>query len=185
MSRLPKHCRFDSLTAASTQSLPYCCSVLRASCFCCRQSFYPVSRNTNSTLRRSPRYVLVVSHSLSLAQIYVRLYLNQKHSRSSSSNTMARKARLNRLSRITDRSSEQPAETEPKLVAFKISAPAPHRQFSLLAITIILNTLLWSAVVCAVIALFQIASDSTDHSNILPGVLTLVSVSSTGHMYGV
>lgn len=98
---------------------------------------------------------------------------------------MARKARLNRLSRITDRSSEQPAETEPKLVAFKISAPAPHRQFSLLAITIILNTLLWSAVVCAVIALFQIASDSTDHSNILPGVLTLVSVSSTGHMYEV
>ena len=88
-------------------------------------------------------------------------------------------ARLNRLSRISDKSSQQPTATEPKLVAFKISTPAPHRQYSLLAITIILNILLWSSVICSIIALFQIASDSKDGSNTLPGVLTLVSVGTT------
>ncbi|KAJ4993583.1 hypothetical protein SVAN01_01131 [Stagonosporopsis vannaccii] len=84
-------------------------------------------------------------------------------------------ARLNRLSRISDKSVQEPTATEPRPVAFKIGTPAPHRQLSLLTITIILNTLLWSSVICAIIALFQMASDSEDHSNILPGVLTLVS----------
>lgn len=86
-------------------------------------------------------------------------------------------ARLNRLSRISDKSLPDPPATELESVAVKIKNPAPQRQLSLLAITIILNILLWSSVLCAIIALFQIASDSTDHSNILPGVLTLVSVS--------
>lgn len=90
---------------------------------------------------------------------------------------MARLNWLNRLSRISDKPFQQPAATESKLVAFRISAPAPHRQFSLLGITIILNTLLWSSILCAIIALFQIASDSRDHSNVLPGVLTLISAS--------
>lgn len=84
--------------------------------------------------------------------------------------------RLNRLSRISDRSVQEPIITEPKIVAVKMGTPAPHRQLSLLTITIILNTLLWSSIICAIIALFQIASDSKDHSNLLPGVLTLVSV---------
>ncbi|KAJ4333431.1 hypothetical protein N0V87_007627 [Didymella glomerata] len=84
-------------------------------------------------------------------------------------------ARLNRLSRISDKSLPDPPTREPKLVALKIKNPPPQRQLSLLAITIILNTLLWSSVACAVIAFFQFASDSTDHTNILPGVLTLVS----------
>ncbi|KAF9691386.1 hypothetical protein EKO04_010768 [Ascochyta lentis] len=88
-------------------------------------------------------------------------------------------ARLNRYSRAGKRLSQKPAPTEAKLVAFRISAPAPHRQLSLLTITIILNTLLWSSVFCSVIALFQIASDSEDASNILPGVLTLVSATVT------
>lgn len=83
-------------------------------------------------------------------------------------------ARLNRLSRISDISGLD-ATTDVKPVAFKISTPAPHRQLSLLTITIILNVLLWSSIICAIIALFQMASDSQDHSNILPGVLTLVS----------
>ena len=87
-------------------------------------------------------------------------------------------ARLNRLSRISDKSTQEPVAAEPKLVAFTISNPAPRRQLSLLAITIILNALLWSSIFCAIIALFQIASDSRDHSNTLPGILTLVSVSS-------
>lgn len=86
-------------------------------------------------------------------------------------------SRLNRLSRISDKSLPDPQTTEPKLVAFKVENPPPRRQLSLLAITLILNALLWSSAVCVVIALFQIASDSTDHTNILPGVLTLVSVS--------
>jgi hypothetical protein len=85
-------------------------------------------------------------------------------------------ARLNRLSRISDKSLPDPPTRQPKLVALKIKNPPPQRQLSLLVITIILNTLLWSSVACAVIALFQFASDSTDHTNILPGVLTLVSV---------
>lgn len=90
-------------------------------------------------------------------------------------------ARLNRLSRISDKSLPNPPSAEPKLVAFKIKIknPAPQRQLSLLTISVILNTLLWSSITCAILALFQIASDSEDHSNILPGVLTLVSVSRT------
>lgn len=64
-----------------------------------------------------------------------------------------------------------------KPAALKVSNPAPHRQLSLLAITIILNTLLWSSVLCSVAALFQIVSDTDGGSNIPPGVLTLVSVS--------
>ncbi|KAF2626683.1 hypothetical protein BU25DRAFT_92736 [Macroventuria anomochaeta] len=84
-------------------------------------------------------------------------------------------ARLNRLSRIRAKSSQEPAATEPKLVAIKSSTQAPHRRLSLLAITIILNTLLWSSILCSIIAFFQIASDSKDGSNILPGALTLVS----------
>ena len=90
-------------------------------------------------------------------------------------------ARLNRHGRTSEQSLHKAAATEGKLVAFKISAPASHRQFSLLTITIILNTLLWSSVFCSVIAVFQIASDSVDHSNVLPGILTLVSVSSITH----
>ncbi|KAJ8109701.1 hypothetical protein OPT61_g7268 [Boeremia exigua] len=80
-----------------------------------------------------------------------------------------------RLSRISDKSFQEPVAEGTQPVAFKISTPAPHRQLSLLTITIILNTLLWSSAVCTVIALFQIASDSQDHTNIPPGVLTLVS----------
>lgn len=91
--------------------------------------------------------------------------------------TTAHMARLNRLSRISDNSLPDPPITEPKLVAFEIKNPPPQRQLSLLAITTILNTLLWSSTICAIIALFQLASDSPDHTNILPGVLTLVSVS--------
>ncbi|KAH6638890.1 hypothetical protein C7974DRAFT_123006 [Boeremia exigua] len=84
-------------------------------------------------------------------------------------------ARTNRLSRISDRSFHEAATNEPELAASKIKNPAPHRQLSLLTITAILNTLFWSSAICSVIALFQIASDSRDHSNILPGILTLVS----------
>lgn len=94
-------------------------------------------------------------------------------------------ARLNRLSRISDKSLPDPLPTEAKLVALKIKNPPPQRQLSLLAISIILNTLLWSSVVCAIVALFQLASDSTDHTNILPGVLTLVSVSNIVILKGV
>lgn len=86
-------------------------------------------------------------------------------------------SRLNRLSRISDRSISEPATIEPRLVTVKIGAKVPQRQLSLLTLTILLNTLLWTSIICAIIALFQIASDSTDHTNILPGVLTLVSVS--------
>lgn len=91
--------------------------------------------------------------------------------------TVAGMARFDRYSRKGEYSSPKAAATEAKLVAFKISGPAPHRQFSLLTITIILNVLLWSSVLCSIIALFQIASDSVDHSNVVPGVMTLVSVS--------
>lgn len=84
----------------------------------------------------------------------------------------------NRLSRISDKSFEETATTEPKLVAFRISTPAPYRQLSLLALTVSLNTLLWSSIICAVIAFIQIGTTSKDHTNVLPGILTLSSVRS-------
>jgi type III secretory pathway component EscS len=91
-------------------------------------------------------------------------------------------AKINRNSRASEQSPRKRTEIERKLVAFKISAPAPHRQLGLLAITVILNTLLLASVICFIIALYQIASDSDDASNILPGVLTLIAVSTTTHV---
>ena len=87
-------------------------------------------------------------------------------------------ARQHRLSCISDKSFEETATTETKLVAFRISTPVPYRQLSLLALTISLNTLLWSSIICAVIALIQIGTTSKDHTNVLPGILTLISVRS-------
>lgn len=89
--------------------------------------------------------------------------------------------RLHRYILTGEQSPRKGAVTEAKLVAFQISAPAPRRPLSLLTITLILNVLLWTSALCSAIALFQVASDSHDGSNILPGVLTLVSVSSTTH----
>lgn len=85
-------------------------------------------------------------------------------------------ARLNRTKYTREKSRRKHNETEPKLVAFKVSAPVPHQQLSLLAITVVLNTLLWTSILCCGIGIYQIASDSDDASNILPGVLILISV---------
>jgi len=52
-----------------------------------------------------------------------------------------------------------------------------RRLFTLVTITILLNTLLWSSVLCLGSSIYQVASDSHDVTNIAPVVLTSISVS--------
>lgn len=56
------------------------------------------------------------------------------------------------------------------------NARLPRRMFTLLAITVLLNTLLWSSVVCFGSSIYQVASDPHDVTNIAPVVLTSISV---------
>jgi hypothetical protein len=58
------------------------------------------------------------------------------------------------------------------------NTPVPRRHLSLCAVTALLNTLLWSSLICIAVAVYQIAFDSNDLSNTPSGVLTLTSVRS-------
>lgn len=54
-----------------------------------------------------------------------------------------------------------------------------RRKITLICITLLLNVLMWSAIICLVTSLYQIISDPRDKTNITPVVLTLTSVCST------
>jgi len=54
-----------------------------------------------------------------------------------------------------------------------------RRLFTLVTITILLNTLLWSSVLCLGSSIYQVASDSHDVTNIAPVVLTSISALAT------
>jgi len=70
---------------------------------------------------------------------------------------------------------EQPlTNSETKTV--KTNLRIPRRKVTLICITLLLNVLLWSAIICLVTSLYQIISDPQDMTNVAPVVLTLTSV---------
>ncbi|RII21877.1 hypothetical protein CUC08_Gglean001046 [Alternaria sp. MG1] len=73
---------------------------------------------------------------------------------------------------------EQPlTSSETKTV--KTSLRIPRRKVTLICITLLLNVLLWSAIICLVTSLYQIISDPQDITNVAPVVLTLTSALTT------
>jgi hypothetical protein len=52
----------------------------------------------------------------------------------------------------------------------------PRRKITLVLITVLLNALIWSALICLVASLCQIISDQRDPTNIAQVVLNLTSV---------
>ncbi|OAL46887.1 hypothetical protein IQ07DRAFT_614102 [Pyrenochaeta sp. DS3sAY3a] len=68
-----------------------------------------------------------------------------------------------------------PSKFEIKTIAINISIKIPRRKFTLITITFLLNVLLWSALICLITSIYQIASDPKDSNNIAPVVLTSTS----------
>jgi hypothetical protein len=77
---------------------------------------------------------------------------------------------------------EPPVKFELKTNAVNISIRIPHRKLTLLTITLLLNTLLWSSIICIIACIFQVVSDPDDKTNIAPVVLTLTSVGTDLHL---
>lgn len=73
--------------------------------------------------------------------------------------------------------SQLPNKSEATTITIKINTKLPRRQLTLIAITFLLNVLLWSSLICFITSLYQIASDPDDSTNIPSEVLTLTSVS--------
>jgi hypothetical protein len=79
---------------------------------------------------------------------------------------------------------KQPLNTlESKINAIDISIKTSRRKLNLVAITILLNVLLWSSLVCLIASIYQIASDPRDATNVAPVVLTSTSVSKASRSY--
>ncbi|KAF2851884.1 hypothetical protein T440DRAFT_46451 [Plenodomus tracheiphilus IPT5] len=55
----------------------------------------------------------------------------------------------------------------------------PRRLLTLVTITILLNTLLWSSIICLAVSIYQIVSDPNDVTSIAPVVLTSTSALAT------
>lgn len=72
----------------------------------------------------------------------------------------------------SSRSQDRPA-------IFDDNTRLPRRFFTLVTITVLLNTLLWSSLVCLGSSIYQVASDSHDVTNIAPVVLTSISALAT------
>jgi hypothetical protein len=70
---------------------------------------------------------------------------------------------------------------ESKTNAIDISIKIPRRKLNLVTITILLNVLLWSSLICLIASIHQIVSDPGDATNVAPVVLTSTSVSKSSH----
>ncbi|KAF1935609.1 hypothetical protein EJ02DRAFT_120007 [Clathrospora elynae] len=70
-------------------------------------------------------------------------------------------------------------ERLPKTVAINIKIKITRRQLTLIAITVLLNLLLWSSLICLATSIYQIVSDPKDMTNIAPVVLTSTSALAT------
>ncbi|KAH7396196.1 hypothetical protein BKA66DRAFT_259519 [Pyrenochaeta sp. MPI-SDFR-AT-0127] len=67
------------------------------------------------------------------------------------------------------------SKIEPKSIAINISIKIPRRKLTLITITLLLNILLWSSLVCLATSFYQVASDPKDMTNIALVVLTSTS----------
>lgn len=73
--------------------------------------------------------------------------------------------------------SQRPSKSEAlTTITIKINTKIPRRQLTLVAITVLLNVLLWSSLICLITTVFQIASEPDDTTNIPSEVFTLTSV---------
>ncbi|KAF1951616.1 hypothetical protein CC80DRAFT_480898 [Byssothecium circinans] len=77
-------------------------------------------------------------------------------------------------SESSGRASQLPT-AEDTTIVIRIHTKLPRRQLTLIAITILLNVLLWSSLVCFTASLYQVASDISDTSSIPSEVLILTS----------
>jgi hypothetical protein len=67
---------------------------------------------------------------------------------------------------------QQPSKTEDETITITNRHRIPRRKWTLAAITILLNLLLWSSIICLITAILQMASGPN-----VAGVFTLTSVS--------
>ena len=65
---------------------------------------------------------------------------------------------------------------QPLNLDLKTNKTIPRRKVTLIIITVLLNTLAWSALISLIASIVQIASDPTDTTSIAPVVLTSTSV---------
>jgi hypothetical protein len=80
-------------------------------------------------------------------------------------------------SHSSDGAGQLSKEPETTTSTFKIYTKLPRRQLTLIAITVLLNVLLWTSLICLVTTVHQIAVRPDDTTNIPSEVLTLTSVS--------
>ncbi|CAO2647346.1 Nn.00g082680.m01.CDS01 [Neocucurbitaria sp. VM-36] len=70
---------------------------------------------------------------------------------------------------------QPPSKFDVKTIAINISIKIPRRKVTLITITLLLNVLLWSSLICLVVSIYQVATDPKDTTNIAPVVLTSIS----------
>ena len=73
------------------------------------------------------------------------------------------------------------SDIEDKSKTISININVPRRKLTLIAITSLLNILLWSSVICIATSVYQVASDPRDITNIAPVVMTMTSVGILDH----
>lgn len=79
----------------------------------------------------------------------------------------------------SSRGASQLPKSEATPIVIKINTKFSRRQWTLIAITVLLHVLLWSSVCTLITSLYLIAADPGDTTNIPSEVLTLASVSTT------
>jgi hypothetical protein len=86
-------------------------------------------------------------------------------------------------SESSDGADQLPKKSEGRPTTIKIHTKRSRRQLTLIAITLLLNVLLWTSIICFIIAIYQFASDAKDTNSIPSKVLTLTSVSVSSHVH--
>ena len=67
-------------------------------------------------------------------------------------------------------------QSEKKSIAIIISIKIPRRKITLIIITVLLNVLHWSSIICLSTSIYQITANPDDTTSIPSEVLTLTSV---------
>jgi hypothetical protein len=71
---------------------------------------------------------------------------------------------------------QQPAKKDPKNDAIRINVKIPRRKVTLITITLLLNILHWSSIICLFASIYQITSSPHDVTSIPSETMTLTSV---------
>ena len=76
---------------------------------------------------------------------------------------------------------QQTEKAEKKPIAINISVKIPRRKAALITITLLLNVLHWSSIICLSTSIYHISSNPDDTTSIPVEVLTLISVRNKNH----